>query len=90
MLYALQFYLLHHHPYQKILNEAVDELKENEFNDLYKTHERKKHEIIFETDLEVYFPSSYINNISETKSNENNTLYDKNDIIVLYEYNPVF
>ena len=51
--------------YQKILNEAVDELKENEFNDLYKTHERKKHEIIFETDLEVYFPSSYINNISE-------------------------
>ena len=51
--------------YQKILNEAVDELKENEFNDFYKTHQRKKHEIIFETDLEVYFPSSYINNISE-------------------------
>ncbi len=54
--------------YQKILNEAIDELKENEFKDLYnQTQENKTYvkDITIDTDFELLFPDSYINNISE-------------------------
>ncbi|WP_394332559.1 transcription-repair coupling factor [Flavobacterium urocaniciphilum] len=56
--------------YQKIMNEAIEELKENEFADLYKdendieTKEFVK-EFQIDTDFELLFPDEYINNISE-------------------------
>jgi transcription-repair coupling factor (superfamily II helicase) len=56
--------------YQKILIEAVDELKENEFKDLYEELEGR-HEKVFvketqiDADFELLFPDDYINNISE-------------------------
>ncbi|HLV52351.1 MAG TPA: transcription-repair coupling factor [Flavobacterium sp.] len=56
--------------YQKIMNEAIDELKENEFKDLYEeeqnvdTKEYVK-EIVIESDFEILFPDEYINTVSE-------------------------
>jgi transcription-repair coupling factor (superfamily II helicase) len=56
--------------YQKIMNEAIDELKENEFKDLYEadndieTKEFVK-EFTIDTDFELLFPDEYINNVSE-------------------------
>lgn len=55
--------------YQKILSEAIEELKENEFKELYNTEENKPKEFIKEvqidTDFEILFPDNYINSISE-------------------------
>ena len=55
--------------YQKILNEAVEELRENEFKELFKEELKNKkyfiEDSILETDLELLFPTSYIFNISE-------------------------
>lgn len=56
--------------YQKIMNEAIDELKENEFKELYEsdndidTKEYVK-ELQIDTDFELLFPDDYINNITE-------------------------
>uniref|UniRef100_UPI00404709B2 transcription-repair coupling factor n=1 Tax=Flavobacterium sp. TaxID=239 RepID=UPI00404709B2 len=56
--------------YQKIMNEAIDELKENEFKDLnqeendIETKEFVK-DIQIDTDFELLFPDEYINNITE-------------------------
>lgn len=56
--------------YQKIMNEAIEELKENEFKDLYQeendieTKEFVK-DIQIDTDFELLFPDEYINNITE-------------------------
>ncbi len=56
--------------YQKILSEAIDELKENEFKELYEEVEGH-HEKIFvketqiDSDFELLFPDDYINNITE-------------------------
>tara|TARA_R110001583_G_scaffold35585_3_gene118256 strand:- start:67835 stop:71308 length:3474 start_codon:yes stop_codon:yes gene_type:complete len=55
--------------YQKILNETIEELKENEFKDLYKDTSNKPKdyvkEIQIDTDFEVLIPDDYINIISE-------------------------
>ncbi|MGV6828836.1 MAG: transcription-repair coupling factor [Flavobacteriales bacterium] len=55
--------------YQKILAEAIDELKEKEFKDLYAgtQHELKEFvkETVIDTDFELLFPDDYINNIKE-------------------------
>lgn len=54
--------------YQKILNEAIDELKENEFKDLYDEDEADKvyvKDVTIDTDFELLFPDSYVNNIAE-------------------------
>lgn len=55
--------------YQKILTEAIDELKENEFKTLYETSDDTKKEYIrettFDTDLELLIPTDYVNNITE-------------------------
>ena len=64
--------------YQKILNEAIEELKENEFKDLYPDdHVDKEYvkDITIDTDFELLFPDDYVNNIAErlnlyTKLNE--------------------
>lgn len=54
--------------YQKILNEAIDELKENEFKDLYEDNNEDKiyvRDVTIDTDFELLFPDSYVNNIAE-------------------------
>ena len=55
--------------YQKILAEAIEELKENEFKNLYKTKDSKSKEFVKEvqidTDFEILFPDNYVNSISE-------------------------
>ena len=59
--------------YQKIMNEAIEELKENEFKDLYpeendiETKEYVK-DLQIDTDFELLFPDEYINNITERLS----------------------
>lgn len=56
--------------YQKIMNEAIDELKENEFKDLYDEEgdageKEYVKDIQIDTDFELLFPDEYINNITE-------------------------
>ena len=58
--------------YQKILNEAIEELKETEFKELYKGEKDKIKEFVKEvqidTNFEILFPDDYINSISERLS----------------------
>ena len=67
--------------YQKILAEAIEELKEKEFKDLYETTDTDFQnrafikEVTIDTDFEILFPDDYVNNITErlnlyTKLNE--------------------
>ena len=70
--------------YQKIMNEAIEELKENEFKDLYEDgveDENKEYvkELQIDTDFELLFPDEYINNISERLNlyNELGTIKDE-------------
>jgi transcription-repair coupling factor (superfamily II helicase) len=56
--------------YQKILAEAIEELKENEFKELYEEVEGDKPKVFvketqLDTDFELLFPDDYINNITE-------------------------
>ncbi|MCL5246671.1 transcription-repair coupling factor [Cellulophaga sp. 20_2_10] len=55
--------------YQKILAETVEELKENEFKDLYEEVEGKEKVFVKETqidsDFELLFPDDYVNNVTE-------------------------
>jgi len=55
--------------YQKILAEAIDELKEKEFKELYEDTTNKEKlflkETVIDTDFELLFPDDYINNITE-------------------------
>lgn len=56
--------------YQKILAEAIDELKENEFKELYEETEDIEDkefvkEVQIDTDFALMFPDDYINNINE-------------------------
>jgi transcription-repair coupling factor (superfamily II helicase) len=55
--------------YQKILNEAIEELKENEFKDLYDEQDDDERDYVkdftIDTDFELLFPDDYINNIAE-------------------------
>ncbi|MGO2101817.1 MAG: transcription-repair coupling factor [Psychroflexus halocasei] len=66
--------------YQKILNEAIEELKENEFKDLYEDEIKDENRVFvkdaqIDTDFEILFPDDYINSVKErlslyTKLNE--------------------
>ena len=63
--------------YQKILQEAIEELKENEFKDLYESEgdESEKEyvkEVQIDTDFEILFPDDYVNSVTERL-----TLYNK-------------
>ena len=54
--------------YQKILNEAIEELKETEFKDLYDEDDTDKvyvKEVTIDSDFELLFPDDYVNNIAE-------------------------
>ena len=77
--------------YQKIMNEAIEELKENEFKDLYDNgneDENKEYvkDLQIDTDFELLFPDEYINNISERLNlyNELGTIKDE-DGLLAYE-----
>ena len=52
--------------YQKILDEAIEELKETEFKDMY-AHEEKEYvrDTALESDLEILIPDAYVQNVSE-------------------------
>jgi transcription-repair coupling factor (superfamily II helicase) len=59
--------------YQKILNEAIEELREEEFKDLF--DERTTDQLttfvkdcVLETDFELRIPEDYINNVAERLS----------------------
>jgi transcription-repair coupling factor (superfamily II helicase) len=59
--------------YQKILNEAIEELRESEFKELFdeRTTDSMLHfvkDCILETDLEVRIPDDYVNNVAERLS----------------------
>ncbi len=63
--------------YQKILNEAIDELKENEFKELYDEVDDATEKVFvkdtqIDSDFELLYPDDYINNITERL-----TLYNK-------------
>lgn len=67
--------------YHKILDEAVQELKENEFAALFETDLKEKVKVLvqdctIETDLELLIPEEYVSNISERLG-----LYSKLDSI---------
>ncbi|MCL9809673.1 transcription-repair coupling factor [Flavobacterium sp. HXWNR70] len=59
--------------YQKIMQEAIEELKENEFKELYpeesdiETKEYVK-DLQIDTDFELLFPDDYINSVTERLS----------------------
>ena len=65
--------------YQKILNEAMQELRETEFKDLYSDRSTDDFiqyvkDCVIETDLEIRIPDDYVNNVAERLS-----LYQKLD-----------
>ena len=55
--------------YQKILEEAVMELKENEYKDLFQEENDKKltyvRDVDIDTDIEMLIPDTYVTNIQE-------------------------
>ncbi|MBL4587604.1 MAG: transcription-repair coupling factor, partial [Flavobacteriales bacterium] len=53
--------------YHKILDEAIAELKESEFKDLYEDEPKKGFvkDCQIDTDLEILLPETYVNNITE-------------------------
>jgi len=56
--------------YQKILQQAIDELKENEFKSLYESEENDRiktyvKEVQIDTDMEIYIPDDYVNIVKE-------------------------
>jgi transcription-repair coupling factor (superfamily II helicase) len=55
--------------YQKILEEAMQELKENEYRDLYEEELAQQKEFVrevqIETDVEMLIPDEYVSNIAE-------------------------
>nr|WP_315162944.1 transcription-repair coupling factor [uncultured Flavobacterium sp.] len=75
--------------YQKIMNEAIEELKENEFKELYpeennlETKEYVK-DLQIDTDFELLFSDEYINNVSERLSlyNELGTVKNEEELIL--------
>jgi transcription-repair coupling factor (superfamily II helicase) len=73
------------------MNEAIEELKENEFKDLYEQNtdvETKEYvkDLQFDTDFELLFPDEYINSITERLNlyNELSLIKDENTLL-LYE-----
>jgi transcription-repair coupling factor (superfamily II helicase) len=55
--------------YQKILEEAINELKENEFKDLFEEELATDHvyvrDVIIDTDVEMHMPNEYVSNVQE-------------------------
>jgi transcription-repair coupling factor (superfamily II helicase) len=53
--------------YQKILNEAIEELKQEKFQDLFEDEKKEFYvkDCQLDTDLEILIPDTYVSNISE-------------------------
>ena len=73
--------------YQKILNEAIKELKESEFKNLFKEEINNKQfvkEITLDTDFSLMFPDDFVNNITERLSlyTQLNTLNSETELEV--------
>lgn len=55
--------------YHKILNEAIEELKEDEFAEIFSSEEKEAgsfvRDCIIESDLELAFPDNYVSHIAE-------------------------
>ncbi len=69
--------------YHKILDEAIQDLKETEFKELFKDELDKKalvQECVIETDYELMIPDKYISNISERLELYNRLDNIKNEI----------
>jgi transcription-repair coupling factor (superfamily II helicase) len=90
--------------YQKILNEAIEELRENEFKELFKDTKHDKlpgqdyytTDCVLETDLEVRIPEDYVNNVAERLSLyqdmdhlENKTALEEFRINLIDRFGPV-
>jgi transcription-repair coupling factor (superfamily II helicase) len=79
--------------YQKIMNEAIEEFKENEFKDCMQTKIKPEKEYVkdlqIDTDFELLFPDEYINNISERLNlyNELSLIKDEDALLQAYEKN---
>ena len=73
--------------YQKILEEAMEELKETEFKGLFEEDKERVYvsDCQLETDLEVMIPDDYINNITE-RMNIYRSLADVNDMEALNHF----
>ncbi len=77
--------------YQKILEEAISELKEKEFRELFKEEMEKKREYVrevqIETDAEMHIPDDYVESINERLSlyKELNELEDEEAIATFTE-----
>ena len=73
--------------YQKILQEAIEELKENEFKELYPVDENEPKEYVKEvqidTDFEILFPDDYVNSVTERLSlyNKLGTLTEEKELV---------
>lgn len=72
--------------YHKILDEAIQELKETDFKELYKEELKEKRNYArdcqIDTDLELLIPDTYINKISERMAiySEMNTLKNEKEL----------
>jgi len=71
--------------YQKILNEAIEELRDNEFKELFEgrntdTFQKFVTDCLLETDFEIRIPVTYVNNVNERLS-----LYQQLDNLVTEE-----
>jgi transcription-repair coupling factor (superfamily II helicase) len=56
--------------YQKILNEAIDELRQSEFKEVFEdrnsdSFHKYVQDCILETDMEIRIPDDYVNNVAE-------------------------
>jgi len=76
--------------YQKILNEAVKELKETEFKDLYAKDASDSFfvdECQIDTDMEILIPDHYVNSISERLQlyKDLNTLENEDELNIFKE-----
>ena len=74
--------------YQKIMNEAIEELKENEFKELYENEDKPEKiyvkDLQIDTDFELLFSDEYINNISERLNlyNELSLIKTEEDLLI--------
>ncbi len=74
--------------YQKIMNEAIEELKENEFKELYENEDKPEKTYVkdlqIDTDFELLFSDEYINNVSERLNlyNELSLIKTEEDLLI--------
>ncbi|MFI0490112.1 transcription-repair coupling factor [Flavobacterium sp.] len=75
--------------YQKIMSEAIDELKENEFKNLYENEESGEEkeyvkDLQIDTDFELLFSDEFINNVTERLSlyNELGNVKNEEELVV--------